>query len=117
MTYQAEEAQSDEAEGDGSVAGVGDPEDLSALVQAWEGTGSHLRVYVQTLLPRLQASGYLGDRWLEGVDREEVGAREDLGVGRPQVAAACMVPEVAVAQAVAVQGEDAGHGLQDQENP
>lgn len=67
-TYQVEEAQSDEAEGDGSVEVVGDPGDRRVLVQAWEGMGSHLRVYVQTLLPPLLALGYMGDHWLEEVD-------------------------------------------------
>lgn len=65
-TYQVEEAQSDEAEGDGSVKVVGDPGDRR--VQPWEGMGSHLRVYVQTLLPPLPALEYMGDHWLEEVD-------------------------------------------------
>lgn len=107
-----EEAQSDEAEGDGSVAVGGDPGGLRVLVQAWEGMGSHLRVYVQTLLPSLQAWGRLGDCWLEEVDRGEVGDG-----GRPLVAEAGRVLEVAVDQAVEVQGEGAGHAVQDQENP
>lgn len=117
MTYRVEEAQSDEAEGDGSVEVAGDPEDLRVLVQAWEGTGSHLGVYVRTLLPPLQASGYLGDRWLAEVDHGEVEDREGLAVGRPLVAEACKVLEVAVDQAVGVQGEGAAHVVQDQENP
>lgn len=109
--YQVEEAQSDEAEGDGSVEVVGDPGDLRVLVQAWEGIGSHLRVYDRTLLPPLQALGYLGGHWLEQVDHGEVGDR------RPLVAEACKVPEVVVDQAVEVQGEGADHVVQDQENP
>lgn len=117
MTYQVEEAQSDEVEGDGRAEAVGDPGDLRVLVQAWEGMGSHLRVCVQTLPPPLQALGYLGDRWLEEVDHGEVGDRGDLGVGRPLVAEACKLLEVAVDRAVEVQGEGAGHVVQDQENP
>lgn len=112
-----EEAQSDEAEGDGSVEVVGDPGDLRVLAQAWEGRGSRLRVYGQTLLPPLPALRHLGDRWLEEVDRGEVGDREDLGVGRALVEEACKVPEVAVDQIVEVQGEGAGHVVQGQENP
>lgn len=50
-TYQAVEAQSGEAAGDGSEVVAGDPEDLRVLVQAWEGMCVHLRVSVQTLLP------------------------------------------------------------------
>lgn len=50
-TYQAAEAQSGEAAGDGSAVVAGDPEDLRVLVQAWEGMCVHLRISVQTLLP------------------------------------------------------------------
>lgn len=112
LTYQVEEAQSDEAEGDGSVEVGGDPGGLRVLVQAWEGMGSHSRVYVQTLLPLLQAWGHLDDCWLEEVDHGEVGDG-----GRHLVAVAGRVLEVAVDQAVEVQGEGAGHVVQDQENP
>lgn len=109
--YQGEEAQSEEAERDGSVEAVaGGPEDLRVLVQAWEGTGSHSRAYVRT---PLQALGHLGDRWVEEGDHGEVG---DPGVGRPLVAEACRVLEVAVDQAVEVQGRGAGHVVQDQGN-
>lgn len=98
VTYQVVEARSDEAVGDGSVAVVGDPEDLGVLVQAWEGMCAHLRVCVQTLLLPLQPSGCQGDRWLGEVDRGEEEDREDLEVGRRLVAEACKAREVAFDQ-------------------
>lgn len=116
MTYQVEEAQSEEAEGDGSVevVVVVGPADLGVLVQAWEGTGSRLRACVRTPPPLLQALGLLGGRWLEEVDHGEVG---DLPADRPLVGEPCKGPEVAVDQAVEVQGEGAGHVVRDRENP
>lgn len=111
------EAQSDEAEGDGSVAVAGDPEDLDVVVRAWEGMCARLRVCVQTPLLPLQALGRRGDRWQEEVDRGEGEDREDLEVGRPLVAEACKAREAAVDREVEDREGGAGHAVRAQENP
>lgn len=95
--------QSDEAEGDGSVAVV-DPEDqwhVQGL--AWGGRHVRWQVEAQTLLPLVQAGACLGVRWLE------VEAHEDQAGGdRGRVMAVCKVQEVADGHGVQKGG--AGHG-------
>lgn len=98
--------QSDEVEGDGSVA-VAELED-QRHVQGLVLGGTHVRwwVEVQILLPLVQAEAYLGVHWLVVEAREE---EEDLvGGGRGRVVEVCKVQEVA--NGCGVQEGGAGHG-------
>lgn len=118
-TYRVAEAsvQSDEVEGDGSVAAVDLEDPWHARGPAWGGMRVRWRVEVRTLLPSVQAEAYLGARWLvaearegEEVRLEEEDREDPAGGGRGRAVEVCKVQEVAGGRGVQEGG--AGHGVQ-----
>ena len=96
-------AQSDEAEGDGSVAVVDLEDQWHVQGLAWGGRHVRWQVEAQTLLPLVQAGACLGVRWLE-----EAAHEDQAGGDRGRVVAVCKVQEVADGRGVQKGG--AGHG-------